>query len=92
MSQYFFPGMEEEIDRDDDDRVVSVLDVSIAKAGTEKAELVQHAKKICKTRITVVHAGAIPDKNSLLALCCREELSSWNGLFASSLVDKSVGG
>jgi hypothetical protein len=87
--------MEYDVNRDDDNRAVSVVgvvDISAAKAGTEKAELPQHAKKICKTRITVVHVGASPDKNSLLALCCREELSSWNGLFASSLVDKSVEG
>jgi hypothetical protein len=71
--------MEYDVNRDDDDRAVSVVlvvDISAAKAGTENAEILQHAKKICKARITVVHAGAIPDKNSFLALCCREELSS----------------
>ncbi len=42
---------------------VIVVDISAAKAGTEKAELLQHAKKICMARISVVHAGTIPDKN-----------------------------
>jgi hypothetical protein len=85
--------MEEDINRDDDDGVVSVLDVSIAKAGAGNAEVLQHARKTCKTRSAVAHAGAIPDKNSFLALCCCcEELSLCKGLFASSLVDRSVGG
>ncbi len=73
--------MEEDIDSDDDDSVVAVrvavvADISAAKAGAEKVGVLQHAKKICKARSTVVHAGAIPDQNSSLALCCCEELSS----------------
>jgi hypothetical protein len=83
--------MEDDIDSDDDDSVVSGVYISAAKAGVAKAEVLQHAKKICKARSPVAHAGAIPDQNSLLALCCREKVSSWNGLFASNLVDKSVG-
>jgi hypothetical protein len=82
--------MEDDIDSDDDDSVVSVVDISAAKAGVAEAEVLQHTKKICNANSPVVHAGAIPDKNSLLASCCLEELSSWNGLFASSLVNKSV--
>jgi hypothetical protein len=63
MAQYRLPaGMEDDIDSDDDDSVVVVVNVSAAKAGTEKAELLQHAKKSCKARSAVVHAGAIPDQ------------------------------
>jgi hypothetical protein len=87
--------METDVDTDDDasdenDSVVDgvVEDVSAAKAGAEKAELLEHAKKICKARSAVVHAGAIPDQKGAVWAC--EELSSCSGLFASSLVDDSV--
>jgi hypothetical protein len=103
MVQYRLPaGMEDagegegDVDSDDDDSVVAgvvmvVVDASAAKAGAEKAEVLQHANKSCKARSAVLHAGAIPDQNSLLAPCRREEFSSGNGLFASSLVDDSMG-
>jgi hypothetical protein len=91
--------METDVDTDDDDSddndsvVAGVLVVvigSAAKVGSKKEELL-HAKKICKVRSTVVHAGAIfiPDQKGAVWWAC-EELSSWCGLFASSLVDDSV--
>jgi hypothetical protein len=57
--------MEDDIDSDDDDSVVSGVDISAAKAGAAKAEVLQHAKKICKARSPVVHAGAIPDQKGV---------------------------
>jgi hypothetical protein len=46
--------------------VVDVDVVSAAKAGAEKAELLQHAKKSCKAKNAVVHAGAIPDQKGVV--------------------------
>jgi hypothetical protein len=92
--------METDVDTDDDDSddndsvVAGVLVVvigSAAKVGSKKEELL-HAKKICKVRSTVVHAGAIfiPDQKGAVWTCEELSLSLWNGIFASSLVDDGV--
>jgi hypothetical protein len=65
MSQYRLPaGIEDDVTSDDDDSVVAgvVVDISAAKAGAEKAELLQLTKKICKIRSAEAYAGAIPDQ------------------------------
>jgi hypothetical protein len=70
MAQY---RIEDDINSVDDDSVVAgvvvvvvvVVNISDAKAGGAKAELLQHAKNICKARITIVHAGASPDQKGV---------------------------
>jgi hypothetical protein len=72
MAQYCLPAGIDDVDSDDDDSVVAgvvlvVADVvSAAKAGAEKAELLQHAKKSCKARSAIVHAGAIPHQKGVV--------------------------
>jgi hypothetical protein len=104
---------EDDASDDDDDNdsvvvagVIEVVRVSVvvvgsaAKAGSKKAELLQHTKKSCKARSAVAHAGAIfifiPDQKGVVSwawLLC-EELSSCSSdglFFASSLVDDRAG-
>ena len=69
MSQYFLPaGMEVDVNSDDDDSVVAgvVVNISAAKAGDEKTEVLQHAKKSWKVRNNVANAGAMLDQRGLV--------------------------
>jgi hypothetical protein len=62
MSQYFLPaGMEVDVSSDDDDSVVAgvVANLSAAKVGDGKAEVLQHAKKSWNVRSAVANAKAI---------------------------------